>query len=126
MDPKTGKVYIADEAGDVVRALIETKKNLDWLSETEATLARQPLASEDIGRLEDQIGEHQVRWGTGGNRQEDGITNLFRITGPLLGKSNGHPWISSQRASNTELLRFLCGKPEWAVKQTPKLPVLLY
>ena len=44
--------------------------------------------------------------------------NIFRVTGPLWGKSTGHQWIPLTKASDTELWCFLWSAPERTVEQT--------
>ena len=50
--------------------------------------------------------------------------NTLHITGPLWGESTSQQWSPSQRASNAELVCFLCCRPGKAVKQTVKLPAI--
>ena len=60
VDPKTGHVKIVDDGADIVRALMETKKNMDWLTGIETTVASQARPSEDPTELDEQITTHQV------------------------------------------------------------------
>ena len=48
----------------------------------------------------------------------------FRVTGPLLLKSNGHRWIPLIKTNVAELLCFLWSAPEQTAEQTVETPVI--
>ena len=50
--------------------------------------------------------------------------NIFRVTGPLWGKSTGHQWIPHIKASDAELWCFLWCAPKQALEQTYAAPVI--
>ena len=49
--------------------------------------------------------------------------NIFRVTGPLWGKSTGHQGIPLTNASDPELWCFLWSAPKQTVEQTMETPV---
>ena len=60
VDHKTGHVTIADDGVDIVRALMDTKKSIDWLTGVETGVASQPKPSEDLAELDEQLTIHKV------------------------------------------------------------------
>ena len=44
--------------------------------------------------------------------------NIFRVAGPLWGKSTGHRWIPLTKASDAEFWYFLLSAPEQTLEQT--------
>ena len=50
--------------------------------------------------------------------------NIFRVTGPLWGKSSGHRWIPLTDASDEELWCVLWSAPEQTAEQTIETPVI--
>ena len=50
--------------------------------------------------------------------------NIFRVTGPLWGESNGYQWISLTKASDVEGWCFLRSAPEQTAEQTFETPVI--
>ena len=50
--------------------------------------------------------------------------NIFRVTGPLWGKSTGHRWIPLTKASDAKVGCFLWPAPEQTAKQTIETPVI--
>ena len=50
--------------------------------------------------------------------------NIFRITGPFLGESNGHRWIPLTKTSDRELWFILWSASEQAAEVTIKTPVI--
>ena len=52
------------------------------------------------------------------------IGNIFHITGPLFGESDGQWWIPLTKASDVEFWCFLWSAPEQTVKQTIDMPVI--
>ena len=44
--------------------------------------------------------------------------NIFRVIGPLWGRTTGHRWIPITKASDAELCCFLWSAPEQTAKQT--------
>lgn len=60
VDPKTGHVKSTDDGTDIVRALIETKKNMDWLTGVETTVGSQERPSEDSTEFDEQLSKQKV------------------------------------------------------------------
>ena len=50
--------------------------------------------------------------------------DIFRVTGPFWGESNGHRWIPLTKASGAELWCFLVTAPEQTAEQTIETPVI--
>ena len=50
--------------------------------------------------------------------------NIFRVTGPLWGESNGYRWIPLTKASDAELWSFLWSALEQTVEQALETPVI--
>ena len=60
MDPQTGHVTLAGD-GDIVKALIDTKNNLDWVGEVETSLAQQTAPSSSQEDIQLHLAKCQVR-----------------------------------------------------------------
>ncbi len=60
VDPKTGNVTIGDGSADMLKALIDTKKNLDWIAGVETSVAQQGKPNEHLQQLNDQLAAHKV------------------------------------------------------------------
>ena len=50
--------------------------------------------------------------------------NIFRVTGPFRGESNGHRWIPLTKASGAELWCVFLSAPDETVEQTIETPVI--
>ena len=59
IDPETGRIMLAED-GDMLQALMSTKKQLDWLEGVETTLGTQGRPSEELSELQEQIKIHEV------------------------------------------------------------------
>ena len=60
VDPKTGHVTTVDD-GDIIRALINTKKNMDWVGNIEKAMSASGRAPQEAKTLERMETGHQVR-----------------------------------------------------------------
>lgn len=60
LEPQTGHVVLAGD-GDIVKALIDTKGNLDWVGEVETSLAQQMAPSSSKQDIQQHLAQCQVR-----------------------------------------------------------------
>lgn len=60
IDPATGKVYAVGNE-DILKSLMAVKESTDWLGGLEADVASRGHLSEDVGQLQAQMKQHEVR-----------------------------------------------------------------